>query len=929
LYNLFHSEEYWGGTAFSYYGGSGWSSNYIGFVDATHDTWLEQSRYGSTFSDTRAGCLEAQEREAELVHSIPAYVRVGIKAFKKGWAGVINQAGWGLDNKWSFLNAINTANTPLNPADGEIDCGFSRSVFSPNPVTSDWPQDRQLINAVYSTLIYRDPYDLSRDYGLMAQSWSYNPTEQYVLFTLRSGMTFHNGDPVAPEDVKFSIEFNKACGPGVSSAYGNAELIDHVNTAADEEGLGPNDVKVYLTQASYWSVHSVSLIPILNHNTWMAVNTRDGWGYYRGLTDYNLFSNRYMVRNYEPWASDVDYDGIEDLQEDGNGPWVFQDFAPMGPISAATSIFVTAFSNHALSQTAISSYLEWSYHMLGDVNRDGRINNADCYDIQRASGTDKWSDPWGTGWDQYNPGADINYGTWDMINHQPLTIGDGYINYLDLGKWGLNVDFHSSSVTAAEPSKTIVGQGESLVTDVSISGDFPEPFDVTVYYGNPTMGPAEWFYFWSTGDVDRNGNINEADGDLITAALYSQSWDTNWNPDADLDQDNWVGDSDWDIWYSSNGLDIWTFFGQVIVGTQTVPLLQGIVTLAFTWDTDGVPIGMYTIGAYAVPSSEDSNKDDNCRLSDETVKVTNLIAVYPEITVGPPPRIDETFDIDITVSGVMDLYAWQAGLTFNPSVLEAVSIAEGEFLTRSGVTTLWTPGSIDNTSGIIHYSACSVTGANPGVDGSGQLMSVTFRVKNPGESTLHITDVLFLDSSLSLIEPVDAIDGYVKIHEQDIAVLSVTTSASEAYPTWTDPLDITVVVENQGSRTETFDVTAYADTITIDTKTVTLDSGATTTLVFHWNLAGVPEDTYTIRAEATALYGEIDTADNTLTDGTVTIKEPGDANGDSILNAYDVGILAKAWGTSVGQPLYDPRADFNGDGTIDTLDHDILKAHWP
>jgi hypothetical protein len=208
-------------------------------------------------------------------------------------------------------------------------------------------------------------------------------------------------------------------------------------------------------------------------------------------------------------------------------------------------------------------------------------------------------------------------------------------------------------------------------------------------------------------------------------------------------------------------------------------------------------------------------------------------------------------------------------------------------------------------------------------------MNITFRVKNSGISTLHITDVLLLNSDLASIEPVNIVDGYVEIHVQDIAILSVATSATEAYPTWSVPLNVTVVVENQGTRTETFDVTAYANTTIIGTKTVTLDASDNTTLKFEWNLAGVAIGNYTIRAEATTLYGEIDTADNSLTDGIVRIKHSGDANGDNVLNAYDLGILAKAWGTSIGEPLYDARADFNGDGKIGSEDHEILKAHWP
>jgi len=163
----------------------------------------------------------------------------------------------------------------------------------------------------------------------------------------------------------------------------------------------------------------------------------------------------------------------------------------------------------------------------------------------------------------------------------------------------------------------------------------------------------------------------------------------------------------------------------------------------------------------------------------------------------------------------------------------------------------------------------------------------------------------------------------------DVAVLSVEPSATEAYPTWVVPLNITVIVENQGPWPETFDVIAYYNETAIETKTVTVASRENTTLIFSWNLTGVAEGTYTIRAEASIVPGETDTADNTLTDGTVKLKHPGDANDDGVVDAYDLGILGKAWQTSVGDPDYDPRADFNGDGTVDEQDEAILQQYWP
>jgi hypothetical protein len=46
----------------------------------------------------------------------------------------------------------------------------------------------------------------------------------------------------------------------------------------------------------------------------------------------------------------------------------------------------------------------------------------------------------------------------------------------------------------------------------------------------------------------------------------------------------------------------------------------------------------------------------------------------------------------------------------------------------------------------------------------------------------------------------------------------------------------------------------------------------------------------------------------------------GDFNGDGTVDNVDLGFLIDTWGTSIGHPLYDPRADFNSDGFVDLFD---------
>jgi PKD repeat protein len=108
----------------------------------------------------------------------------------------------------------------------------------------------------------------------------------------------------------------------------------------------------------------------------------------------------------------------------------------------------------------------------------------------------------------------------------------------------------------------------------------------------------------------------------------------------------------------------------------------------------------------------------------------------------------------------------------------------------------------------------------------------------------------------------------------DVAVISVTPSPTEV--TSGENMTISVVVKNEGTVPENFTVTVYSNDTTIDTQTVTnLDANSSKTLDFTWDTTNVMEGSYVIKAEASQVTGETDTADNTLTsDVVVTVKPP-------------------------------------------------------
>jgi hypothetical protein len=139
------------------------------------------------------------------------------------------------------------------------------------------------------------------------------------------------------------------------------------------------------------------------------------------------------------------------------------------------------------------------------------------------------------------------------------------------------------------------------------------------------------------------------------------------------------------------------------------------------------------------------------------------VFLSPANLTGPPGWIDTnaTFTVDVRIGGVINLSYWQAGMSFNPGILECVNYTEGPFLKTAGVT-VWQPGTIDNSAGIITPYGASL-GSGLSVSGNGTLGYITFKVKNTGSSSLVVQNILLLDLSYIQIAPVTVRNGYFEL----------------------------------------------------------------------------------------------------------------------------------------------------------------------
>ena len=119
------------------------------------------------------------------------------------------------------------------------------------------------------------------------------------------------------------------------------------------------------------------------------------------------------------------------------------------------------------------------------------------------------------------------------------------------------------------------------------------------------------------------------------------------------------------------------------------------------------------------------------------------------ISASPnPSQVGQTIGLDVMISNVQDLAAFQFSLNFDPTLLQANSSSEGSFLSSAG-STVGDAGSIDNTTGIVSYAAYALTGMVPGANGSGVLIHMSFTALAAGTATLSFSDAILLNSSIN------------------------------------------------------------------------------------------------------------------------------------------------------------------------------------
>jgi hypothetical protein len=276
----------------------------------------------------------------------------------------------------------------------------------------------------------------------------------------------------------------------------------------------------------------------------------------------------------------------------------------------------------------------------------------------------------------------------------------------------------------------------------------------------------------------------------------------------------------------------------------TVPPNNTLIYVNFTlYIPLGVWAGNATVRANAYDAPVDEGGIAYCpEVSKEISIVVYDIAVISVVPSKSVIYIGETLEIQVTVKNFGNREeSFDVSAYYNFTLIQTISV---EGLNASQETTVlfqWHVYNVEKGKYVISASVSEV----------------------PGETNLD--NNWFTDGLVEVKEFIAPI-----VH--DVAVLNVSVSTTSVYKG--EKLEVYVTVKNNGTETESFNVTLYYDdSNVVDVLLVeNLDAGKSFNLTFIWDTSGVAVGNYTLKAEASVVEGENYTENNVFVDGEVEVK---------------------------------------------------------
>ncbi|HEV2109499.1 MAG TPA: ABC transporter substrate-binding protein [Thermomicrobiales bacterium] len=188
--------------------------------------------------------------------------------------------------------------SPVTQPAGELTIGKAQEAVGLDPALVTAASSFQIIAPVYNQLVRFDANNQPQP--ALAESWE-NPDDTTFIFTLREGVTFHNGRAMTAEDVKYSLE--RIANPDTTSPWASQlEPVETIETPDDrtvrialKQPYGP----LLATLGSPWA----AIVPREEvEKTGDLQSTMAGTGPFR-LTEYTADTRTVMGANTAYWEA--------------------------------------------------------------------------------------------------------------------------------------------------------------------------------------------------------------------------------------------------------------------------------------------------------------------------------------------------------------------------------------------------------------------------------------------------------------------------------------------------------------------------------------------------------------------------------------------------------------------------------------------------
>ncbi len=333
--------------------------------------------------------------------------------------------------------------------------------------------------------------------------------------------------------------------------------------------------------------------------------------------------------------------------------------------------------------------------------------------------------------------------------------------------------------------------------------------------------------------------------------------------------------------------------------------------------------------------------------------------IFSFFTEASSILIGDTFTLHLNAENITDLARWQCGIEFDPNVLEAVEVVEGDFLKEGGATTFFLESTIDNTSGKI-TGLDAVRLSRDGVSGTGRLLSVTFIAKGIGTTQVTLAN-LYAGSSKSVAIPLNipeieitvsdvgsarlyfSIDD-IPVRVEDMFTLHLNIADVTNLSGWLcdivfDPTALEAVEVIEGDFLNESNVSTFFLKSTIDnaagkitdigavrlSKNGISDTGKLLSVTFVAKKLG---DTQVAITDLYAGSSDLIAIPMHTPEIVITVEErvflPWDVNQDGMVNILDLMQVAQYLGEDAS---VNPQSDVNEDGTIGIFDLIIVAQH--